>query len=61
MTYEEAQKHARAGKSLRHPKMGEGWFMVHERGRFICRHPSYTGRSSPDAEDRLAKNWEVVS
>lgn len=60
MNYAEAQSHAINGKRVRHSKMGEGWAMIYERGRFICTHPTYSGRSSPDAHDRNAKDWEIV-
>ena len=65
MTYEEAIKEAKAGKTVRHPAMGKGWTMIW--GEKLKSHffvnPT-TGSQHAfqlTADDRMRKDWEIVA
>lgn len=61
MTYEQAIKEAKAGKRVRHSKMGRGFYVVWAGGD--ARILSPIGGVTPfkiDTIDRAQKDWEVV-
>ena len=62
MTYEEAMKEVRAGKRVRHPKMGSVWsvMLIGDQPRAVRFGFDHSLNFALTPEDRAHKDWEVV-